>query len=621
MAHDDEKPDTGDDPWAGLEAGGTSELEGDFSFSFDDEPAPETAGGVPAEQTAGEPAATADTPELPLGDMSGAEADAGAWTDADAGSTADLFADALAAEGDQTDDVTARGAVEDAAIDDWLSDDAAASSVLSFDVSAQAAVEGGDSASIASAGSSVELGTGTSGILSPSGIEPADDSAPDGAASEEIDPFADLSAEEAAGVADEMFAFAAESAAVDEFAPDATPGSDDAEAPAADGSDAFAAVGATALAGQALAAGDGQPAKKGKRQPAPRRKQPSVIGQLAGVVFGGALAIPITLAILLWGLGKDPFGIAAKVPDSLSFLLPPALRPAARLGTDAIDLATAPSLDAVLGEAGTDAAASAGPPDAADLAGPDAAAEPEPAVEPEPLPDEPATSDLAAVTPAPGDGQAGSGEDPLMDLLAEGDADAPAVEPPPPPAPEPLDLTELDAAVADATAALEAAAAVDDPSDPVRRRLLAKWYRALAGYAERLVGLESLAIETGRPFEPATDRATAVRAGLAEHPRLLEELGVLSRDWIDYAKRPSDGVVMPATFVAARRAGPYWRSQVNLPATGKRPAVEMVVLTRTEPAVAPGDAVVVTGLAIDDDVVWAVDVRPAAVDASGFPGL
>jgi hypothetical protein len=46
----------------------------------------------------------------------------------------------------------------------------------------------------------------------------------------------------------------------------------------------------------------------------------------------------------------------------------------------------------------------------------------------------------------------------------------------------------------------------------------------------------------------------------------------------------------------------------------------MVVLTRTEPSVAPGDEVVITGLAVDDNVVWASELKPAAA-GTGFPGL
>ncbi|MFM7136256.1 MAG: hypothetical protein ACKO1M_04180, partial [Planctomycetota bacterium] len=325
-------------------------------------------------------------------------------------------------------------------------------------------------------------------------------------------------------------------------------------------------------------------------------------------VLGGAMAIPVTLAILIWGLGKDPFNLTPMLPDSVAFLLPAKFRPAGS-GT----IPNAPSLDDIVGTpvAGDGEEAL---PNADDLA----KTEPEP-----PAPVEPEPTDLAAVEPDPAAGAGENEDDPLMKLLDEPATATPpaaAIEPPPPPEPEPLDLEKLGAVVTEATAALEAVAAVDDPSDPVRRRLLAMWYKSLAGYAEELAALERLASETGRPFEPAIEQGDAIRAGLADHPRLQAELSGLTRSWIAYAKRPSDGLVTLATFGGARRVGPYWRSQVSLAATDKQPALEMVVLTRAEPAVAQGDDVVITGLAVDDTVVWATELRPAA-GGSGFPGL
>ena len=58
-------------------------------------------------------------------------------------------------------------------------------------------------------------------------------------------------------------------------------------------------------------------------------------------------------------------------------------------------------------------------------------------------------------------------------------------------------------------------------------------------------------------------------------------MALLSRKWIAYAKRSSDGLVIPATFVRAKLVGPYWRSQVTLAGTEKYPSREMVVLTRS----------------------------------------
>jgi len=576
MADDDDKPESGDDPWAGLGGEESPDLAGGFSFSFDDEPAasPEV-----------EPIAA---------DAADATADADPFAEAiSAGGSDDPFADAIAA-GSADEPFAAAGepAADDAAIDDWLTggdDAAAAAAAISAaggidDEPAEAAE--GEEIDFAAGGSGVEIGTGTSGIVSASGIDAF------GSGGEAADPFAAFG-DDVAAEADP--AFTPESSSADDNAAEADP---------------FATMGVAGTAAAAAAVGGATTGKRsgkgGKRSP-PRRKQPSMIGQLLGVILGGAMAIPITFAILIWGFGKDPFDIAPMLPDSVAFLLPAKFRNGGVVPPDAIDVAGLPSIDdAIAGPPGGGLPT----PDAADAGATEPAAEPV-------IPAEPSPTDVAAVDPPTTADVADAGEDPLMKLLDEG----PAKEPPPPPEPEPLDLTDLEAAINAAGAALEAVAAVDDPADPVRRKLLAKWYKSLAKYAEELAALESQAAETGRPFGPAAERAAAIRGGLADHPQLLESLGVLARDWIAYAKRPSDGLVMPGTFVAARRLGPYWRSQIALPETDRKPATEMTVLTRAEPAVAPGDAVVVTGLAVDGDTVWAVEVRAAAADTTAVPGL
>jgi hypothetical protein len=560
MAHDDDTPETGDDPWAGLESEGLSKLDSEFSFSLDEveDQVVEHDAGV----TADDPAAAA-----PVADAEPAAAD-----------PADAAAEA------------------DAAIGDWLSEaadgDAAASSVLEAGAFAAGEEAVDELPDFLAGESSVNIGTGMSGILSPSGIDAAADDVPEASAEGE-DPFAGFASEpldwgDPVSTGDQGDGELTEHASADEAA------------------ETFDIASATTLAGVAAftASDDGARPTAGKaKRPAPaRKKKPSVIGQLVGVVLGGALAIPITLAILIWGFGKDPFNLAPMLPESVAFLLPAKFRPAGAAG----GLPQLPSLDDIVG---TSPGGGEGPAD-------DEAALPSaddlPGTEPEPEP-----TDLAAIDSAPPAGEA------LMDLVAEPVLSVPppvAVEPVLPPAPEPLDLERLGAAIAEAQAAFEAVTAVDDPSDPVRRRLLAKWYRSLAGYAEELAAVERLAAETGRPFDAAVEQGEAIRADLADHPHLRAELSGLTRDWIAYAKRPSDGVVAAATFVLARRVGPYWRSQVSLAATEKLPARELVVLTRVEPAVAPGDEVLLVGLAVDDDVVWASDLRPAAAGA-GFPGL
>jgi len=685
MAHDDDKPEDKDDPWAGLEEDGLPDLNGDFSFSFDDEPAAEAVADAFAEigaEQAEEPAAIDDEFDE-SGDLPTVLAFSELTTDepADAGSDladdAEMFAEMPA--DDDGWDMEAGGeaespAADGAAIDAWLTDDAAAaaSSVFPFDVMNGLQPKAAELADAASSESRVEIGTGASGIISPSSIESmADldaqaasdleagmtsdldaemDAAMDADAMESLtaemieagiagdepedapDPFAAFAGDAAAEPDAEVLAFVAEPSAFDEAIEE---GDDLADHDAA--ADAFGMAAAAAAAGHAVPAGTAKPrAASAKRAAADRRKKPSIVGQLLGVVAGGALAIPITLAILVWGFGRDPFGLTPLVPESLSFLVPAKFRPGG-LGGDAIDRAGASSLDAIVvdppsaDDPAAEPMAAADPPPDTDLADAEPSSEPEPA--------EP--TDLAVAAPLPAAGLDESGDDPLMDLLNEEDetdraaaagvaavASLPASppepafppEPPAPPEPEPLDLDDLDAALAVAAARLEKVTAIDDPSDPARRLLLAEWYRDLAGYAQELVNLEALAIETGRPFEPAGERAMGVHAALAEHPELLAELAVLTHAWVSYTKRASDGLIVPATFVEARRVGPYWRSRIMLSDSGQ-PAPELVVLSRAEPVVSPGDAVLVTGLILDDDVIWAADLRRAEVADEVVPGL
>ena len=683
MAHDDDKSPAGDDPWAGLEADIQPGSEPDFTFSFDDDAAadgqafdelmteePAAEQPVASEPPVTDPFAEEAQAEELVAETIGFGAPDAALDAADDAALDALLDDGLeaaadpsldsllAAEAPQEDDdaghpdvipaadVFAGAAAEgpaDADIDDWLNGpadaEATASSVLGSGVFHDPKEDGEEFPDFGAGESSVNIGTGTSGIASPSDIaalsgnEMFGESEP-AAAGDEIDPFAGLTAEggddwpameagdapeSAAGATapesdgDDMFSFMGQADPADgqEAAAEADLPAD-AEATADDFASGFGVGAGAAAAGVAAAtAAGGDDAKRGptpKKRPAPpRKKKPSVIGQLVGVVLGGAMAIPVTMAILIWGFGRDPFNLTPMMPDSVAFLLPAKFRPA---GSDT--LSKVPSLDDIVGTpAGDDSEAAL--PNAADLT----------TTEPPTSPVEPEPTDVAVVDPAAPPAANESTDDPLMNLLDEtGTATPPpaAVEPPAPPEPEPLDLEKLGAVVAESTAALEAVAAVDDPADPVRKRLLAKWYRSLAGYAEELAALERLATETSRPFEPAIEQGDAIRAGLADHPQLLAELSRLTRDWIAYAKRPSDGVVTPATFVGARRVGPYWRSQVSLAATDTKPAFEMVVLTRTEPSVAPGDEVVITGLAVDDNVVWASELKPAAA-GTGFPGL
>ncbi len=602
---DDDKLEPNDDPWAGLEAEGLPDLNEGFSFSFDEEPA------EPAEAAAEdvgpsfegfeafeEPAAEEPAAELPRGEEliteeafaeepvaeeglfeppAGAEDEIVASDSLSlpeglaellAGSTADEAAPAIvdssefAAEPPPDEAATS----DDDAVGDWLGEPEAEPSALGLSVFSSDDDDSNQPSGFDPSGedSTVQIGTGTSGIASPSSIEAFGS---DAGTEEDGDPFAGLGGEEEV----EAFGF---------------PVADEAPSEAE-------TVAVAAAAGSTVAAPTSK--KKPAKQPPPRKKKSGMVGQLLGVIGGGLMSIPIVLGILWWGLGRDPLQVAPMVPDSLGFLLPAKLRSGDQLIARG---GTARGLDAVLG-----ATAGGGDvPADEDLAMNDPEPEPDlPADDPlEPL--DPPLTDLAAADPlsAPADD-----DDPLMALLNEESPAPVAPGPPPAPEPEPLDTAGLEAAADQAVAALAAVKAVEDLNDPVARRLLVGCYRSLAAYAQELAMLERVAADTGRPLAELPASAEAVPADIGERPELFEPLARLTRDWLAFKRRPSDGVVAPATFVAARQVGPYWRTEV---AVGEKP---LVVLSRSEPAAEPGETVLVTGLVIDEGVLWASEVRPA----------
>jgi hypothetical protein len=231
MAHDDDKPEAGDDPWAGLEAESQADAEPDFSFSFDDDATADVAASA-------EPLAEHLVVEEPLftdplaeeRHASGAVADEIAFGEPDAALDAllddgleaapDAALDSLlAAEAPLEDDAAepdvipaadafAAAATESAAdadIDDWLNGatdaEASASSVLAAGVFEEPGQEADGFPDFAAGESTVSIGTGTSGIASPSGIEALGESTEMGesepaSAGDDLDPFAGLSTDE-----------------------------------------------------------------------------------------------------------------------------------------------------------------------------------------------------------------------------------------------------------------------------------------------------------------------------------------------------------------------------------------------------------------------------------------
>jgi hypothetical protein len=291
---------------------------------------------------------------------------------------------------------------------------------------------------------------------------------------------------------------------------------------------------------------------------------------------------------------------AAVVPDEASA--------GAVGGSDAEPLADVADATA-MADGGTDEALTAlepAEPPAAAVAGLDAVMDDAAIVEPDPL------GTVPVIEPDPAA---------LLAILEPRDAEVPVESEQPPamePEPEPLDVSELVTTAADAVAATEAVALAGE-SAALSSRQLVDWYRALATYAESLARLEREAVESGRSLDEASASVADVTDGIGSRPEIHALLARLSRDWIGYARRPSDGVVIPARFLGARPVGPFWRSEVRIGDTEGRPDLDLVVVTRAEPDDAADAIVVITGMSLDDDVIWAADIRSAAEAVESSP--
>ena len=576
MADDDQKDDSAPDPWADILSGDSAESQPDLAFSFD-EPANIGPGGEPP-SNAGEtlpPGATAGEPDQP------------------------------APINDEPAAMQADARLDDDLVGAWLDE---AEPVVAEPVADEIAQN------LAAESSAVEIGTGSSGIVAAEEIDVwADESsasdAPSADADAPSDAFAFTSTAEAdagAGDADESVPFTA--APADESSA-FTPSEVLDESPSAAPVLAGAAAGAV-MAGSA-------PRKAAK----PAKAAKGGLGQMIGLVLGGAMAFPIVGGILIglmWAGVPVPVGrsIGRALPESMAFIVPEKYRPGFKKagGFTAAGSSTGSPLDALGTGNGptTDEPAmeetSAGVDAVADLA----VDEPQPSTAGEPVVDD---------TPVvPGDGE--TFEDPLAATTE-------------PAAPAPLDAEraaaeakrlaaeaaaadrqQLDAAVEEALTALASVEEVADVEDPSRKTLLVDLYKALAKVGAELVMLERISADAGRPLVEPPQSLLDIHGRIGRHRDDLVRLG---RNWLDYAKRPSDGVVLPVTFQSARKVGPYWSARVTL-ALPKGATRELTVLSRAEPAAVQGDAVMLTGMVFDGDVVWAADVRPLAAQGGGFGG-
>ncbi len=328
------------------------------------------------------------------------------------------------------------------------------------------------------------------------------------------------------------------------------------------------------------------------------------LGQMVGVMIGGLLAIPVTLAILLYGFQRDPLHVTPKVPDGLRFLLPSRFRSAGeerrtdkttggpgRLTLDQISSppATGTTTAEPVPESSITAAtatpapvegAIAPPPapaDAVELAGSGLPATPQP---------QPIEDVEIVVDPV------------LVDAGSTGiDADRESAG---------IDLAPVTAAIDAATTATDTLGEGAFGGDPAaREQALVGWYRSLSLVALELAKVERVAIESGRPSLEVIERFAELRARLAtERHADLELLGSM---WLSSEKRPSDGAILVATLEAVRPVGPWWGGRLAVEGEAPR---ELSFLARSAPTAKPGEAVIVVGVLGDPGTIWAVDIGP-----------
>lgn len=622
---DDDKQDDGFDPWAELESSSDPDPDTEFDVSFDADPLD------------GPAAPSADAEERPV------------EFEANAGGPAETGQDFRGSDDDGVDDEVA----------DWLAD------VADHEPEPTTlGVFAGDdepASSDAEDPAAVRVGFGESGIIDDDAGVSSGDGHEDSTTSslephigwEDIDVAATIESAPFGVVGSDVEDQAGEGVEFETMAAGDEPEADVAEAGAA-----------TVTMAAAGAANDHASAKR-------RRSKKGGLGQMLGVVLGGLLALPITFAILVWGFRTDPLRLVRHVPPSLAFLFPQELVRGTS-GPASHGVAGGPTLDDV--PAVVDVQAEPSIPDEPTA---DPVVEPavDPVVEPvaaadsapaEPSSEPPMATIGASVADVPPLGEAAPevmgvdpaavavaasaapvdvlapSTDPFGDLspetpvpseplapaepqvMSEPQATAEPQEAVPPalPEPEPLDLSAVESAVAAAAEAYEAVRAAEGDVDPEparqtrrRNRLLVDWYRQVSLVAEELASLERVAADTGRPLEGAPEAVTRLQDAAVSDPVRLAELTRLSHDWLAYKGRSTSGIVIPAVLAGVRHVGPYWCSTVTVADGGDRTR-DMVVISRSEPAAAPGDAVLVTGLIVDGDTLWATDVRPTVAGAA-----
>lgn len=335
---------------------------------------------------------------------------------------------------------------------------------------------------------------------------------------------------------------------------------------------------------------DFQPPPPVSRAERRRSSQPSAgVGQVVGVVLGGVLAIPVTLAILLWGFQRDPLGVATTFPEPLRFLLPRKVR-GAQPSRAVPDRGPAEGLDAIAAEASRLGAPTV------PLSVPSEGGVPIGASTVEDTANDPAPT-LSGVP------------DDTLTPVARGliAVEVPPVEVSPvEAAQQATDLTALDAAVARALGATDSIDAAAGASDAA----IVAWYRDLAEAAREAAAAERRALEAAAPTSDVVGRIEPLaRRLLSAHLGRIEELGAM---WLSSVRRPSDGVVLAATVEESRPVGPWWGGRLSvLDAEPRSVAFLSAGAIRAE----AGERVLVAGVLVDPATMWAVAAWPVPAGA------
>lgn len=585
----DDNDNAAPDPWADLGDQEGADGLGTFNFSLDpdeafeaqplesqlpeEDAAPESAEEVPP--SAEEFFAVAAAPEE-IAPTAEAESEIAAESSGDV-SDAELESPSNAeADADEIFDDIA----------DWLSAPAAPETAAAMatdmpDQASESLIEG----------SSIQIGTGESGLMAESGSLPF---------SQEIDHVGGDHAEAVEQAVDEPGEQAAEWP-VGEWS--AAPAATEAD-PGIDGFGIEHAAAAAVVTGM----------------PSTARKAKKSGGGVFGAIIGGVLSVPIVLLVLLgvfWGTGRDPIGFRSWLPR---FLLPASARASVRQMANVARPADAPptTLDSLTGVESTESATA----DATDPEmGESESTDESPSIEAgllDGLSDVTASIDDEAEPPMLEDAEGTT--DPTLDsvpdvaiessLLASAptttmrDLDTP-VPPPAPAEPPPLDLSGLESAVESAMASTDTVLAGQADSSDRRKRLVA-WYKDLARVGEELAMLETVAADSGRPLTETPRPILDLYGRIVAAESVAADLKRLCRNWVDFAKRPADGVMLVGEVVSTRQVRPYWHTSVAIEqADGSRR--EVVVISRRAPRADPGDRAVVAGVVFSGDVVWGAD--------------